>query len=202
MLASAATTFSVRLLVVATFGVASASGCVPTRTPQPAASGVARTNRADQSEHAAHAQSDEHQPMMGMCPMKVPGTVAAVTDTKDGVAISFTTSAGDIAELRRRVHHMAQMHDRHADMMGGRQGTTTERPATSAPGPMGSQKKMMVPSTATAEDIEGGARIVLVPKDPANLAELRQHARDHVAMMSRGECPMMAMRAHPSPGGR
>ncbi len=32
------------------------------------------------------------------------------SDTSDGIAIGFTTS-GDVADLRARVHHLADMHD-------------------------------------------------------------------------------------------
>ena len=49
----------------------------------------------------------------------------------------------------------------------------------------------MVDSTAHAEDIDAGARIVLSPKDPAQLAELRDHVREHAARMASGHCPMM-----------
>jgi hypothetical protein len=49
----------------------------------------------------------------------------------------------------------------------------------------------MLDSTAHAEDIDAGARIVLVPKDPAQLAELREHVREHAGRMASGHCPMM-----------
>jgi hypothetical protein len=49
----------------------------------------------------------------------------------------------------------------------------------------------MVPSDARAEDSDGGARIVLTPKDPAQLADLRAHVREHVAQMQSGHCPIM-----------
>jgi len=166
---------------------------------QPEASGTARTENA---EHADHGQSGNEHGMMESCPMKVEGTTASVSDTGDGVAISFTTSTGDVAELRRRVHHMAEMHDRHHGTMGqGMMGGKNEAaPSPGASSPKKPKKMMMVPSTAIANDVEGGARIVLVPKDPARLAELRQHARDHVGRMSRGECPMMAMKGHAQAG--
>jgi hypothetical protein len=50
----------------------------------------------------------------------------------------------------------------------------------------------MVPSRATAEDIPGGARIVLVALDPSQRATLQRQARMHVGMMKKGECPMRA----------
>ena len=102
------------------------------------------------------------------------------TDTSSGVAIVFTTT-NDVADLRERVHRMADMHNRtHAG--GGMHGMHGG----------GMHHDMMVPSTATAEDIEGGARIILVPTDPAQLATLRQQAQMHVAMMQKGQCPMMS----------
>lgn len=182
------------LLHVAALGTALSIGCASSGARQPAESGTAR---AEHAEHGDHGPPGNKQEMMGMCPMKVEGTTAFVSDTSDGVAISFTTSTGDVAELRRRVHHMAEMHDRHHGMMGeGTMGGRNEAAPPGAPAP----KNMMVPATATATDVEGGARIVLVPKDPARLAELRQHARDHVGRMSRGECPMMAMKGHAQAG--
>lgn len=51
----------------------------------------------------------------------------------------------------------------------------------------------MIPSTARTEDVEGGARIVMTPKNASDLAALRQHVRDHAARMANGECPMMMM---------
>jgi hypothetical protein len=116
-----------------------------------------------------------HHEMAGMCPLEVSGTQVAATDTSDGAAIAFTTT-GEVANLRQRVHHMAVMHDH---MM--------------AEGMM-----KMVPSSARAEDIDGGARIVLTPKDPAQLSELRAHVRDHATMMANGRCPMMGHEGGPS----
>jgi hypothetical protein len=48
-----------------------------------------------------------------------------------------------------------------------------------------------VPSTARAEDIDAGARIVLTPRDPSQLAELRARVHEHAAQMASGHCPMM-----------
>lgn len=149
-----------------------------------------------------------------MCPMQLAGTQVAAEDTQDGVAMVFTTS-GDVSELRRRVRRMAEMHQTHmanhsshmgpggmgsggmgsGGMMGsGAMGSGTMGPEQ----PMGSKPMMggehmgmhMVPSAARTEDVDGGARIVLTPEDPARLAELRAHAREHAAMMAKGQCPM------------
>ncbi len=115
----------------------------------------------------------------GMCPMKVPGATVSATDVEGGVAVAFTTSSGDVAELQRRVHHLADMHGHH-------QAQHQERMSHD---PMN--------ATATAEDIEGGTRIVLRPADASQLDELRRHAHAHAEMMAaHGDCPMQEGHAH------
>lgn len=121
----------------------------------------------------------------GMCPMQVPGTQVSAEDTNDGAAMVFTTT-GDVDELRQRVHQMAKMHDQmSADNAGPGMGT----------GGMGARHKHMmanvVPSNASAEDVDRGARINLTPKDPSKLSDLRAHAREHAARMASGQCPMV-----------
>ncbi len=124
--------------------------------------------------------------MADMCPMEVPGTQVSVADTQDGVAIAFTTS-GDVAQLRQRVQGMAVRHEKKMSR-GGMMGSG----GMGSGGMMGSGHMMkMVDSTAHAEDIDAGARIVLSPKDPAQLSELRDHVREHAARMAGGHCPMM-----------
>ena len=56
---------------------------------------------------------------------------------------------------------------------------------------------MMHAATASAEDIEGGARLILQPKDAAQLGALREHVRMKAQRMAGGECPMMS----PGSGG-
>jgi len=159
--------------------------------------------------------------MSGMCPMQVPGTTVAAADVEGGVGLSFTTTTGDVTELRRRVAHMAEMHNQHGGqmMMGGHgtppaaAGGEHQHGAGSGNGPqhgdgakghagsgmmmgggmMGGGGMMMPPANASVEDIEGGARLVLRPKDAAQLGALRDHVRMTAERMSRGECPMMSL---------
>lgn len=148
----------------------------------------------------------------GMCPMMIdPATTQITTsDTSDGVAITFTTT-GDVNALRARVRQMAEMHNRMAGMQGGgMQGGGMQRGGMQGGGMQGGMMHMqMVPSRATVEEIPGGARLVLVPVDPTQVASLRQHARVHAEMMQKGKCPMMAQpgpvpegqHEHHRPGG-
>lgn len=122
----------------------------------------------------AAANDPPPMPMGGMCPMMSPDTKVSAVDTADGVAMTFTTS-GDPAGLRARARAMADMHNR---MHAGS-------------GSAGPGMRAMVPSQATAEDIPNGARIVLRPNDPSQLATLRAQARDRATRMQSGNCPMM-----------
>jgi hypothetical protein len=144
--------------------------------------GCASTSGTRHEPGAATAPA--HEPGMGMmadkCPMKVPGTKVMSADVEGGVVLAFTNGTGNVADLRQRVRGMAEMRDR-----------------KNAGGGM-----MMPASTTSVEDVDGGARLVLRPKDPAQLEALRKHARMHAEKMSSGECPMMsppAEQAPPSP---
>lgn len=181
----------------------------------------------------APAPPSEPQPKPGMahgmggrdmaatCPMAVEGTTARVEDVDGAAGMAFTTT-GDVAELRRRVAHMAEMHDQHhgknhdkaQDMVGAQpiSGSTTMAGAeAAAPAPhaagmhggmhgdgkgmTGDGRKMPL-STARSENIEGGARLIVTPQDPADLAQLREHTHKHAEQMASGQCPMMSMHAH------
>lgn len=140
----------------------------------------------------------------GGCPMMqgMEGASIAATDTGDGAAIAFTTTR-DAAALRARIHHMADMHN---GMMAHGEGThggmgSGEMHGGMGKGMHGGAEMHMVPSRASVEDIPSGARLVLVPNDPAQLSTLRAHVHEHAAMMAKGECPMKEMQhdehAHP-----
>jgi hypothetical protein len=139
--------------------------------------------------------------------MKLPDTSVSVVDVEGGVALDFS-STSDAAELRRRVAHMASMHNQgmHGSMTdggmhGGRMGGTMHGGMVDGgmrghmmDGGMhghrmdgGMHGAMHMPeSDVRVEDTERGARMVLKPKDPADLETLRAHARHMVT----GGCPM------------
>jgi hypothetical protein len=147
--------------------------------------------------------------MAGMCPMKVPGTTVAAADVEGGIGLSFTTTTGDVADLRARVRRMAEMHNQRGahKMMGGHgapaAGAGAEHQHGAGPGaghegggPGGKMMgggMMMPAATASGEDVDGGARLVLQPKDPSQLGALREHVRAKAQRMAGGECPMMSL---------
>jgi hypothetical protein len=182
-------------LLAAALGLAFVA-CTSTTAPQsgPTAAGSARP-AAGHVHGRAHGRGEHHEMMGGMCPMALPGAAVSVTDVDGGVALSFTTTTGDLAELRRRVHRMAAMHQHHQGRrmeMGRAHGGKHSMRG----GMMGKAHGRMPRSTATAEDIEGGARLLLRPVDPGQLDALRAHARAHADGMPRGQCAMAA--GHPA----
>jgi hypothetical protein len=152
--------------------------------------------------------------MRDTCPMKVPGTTVTSADVEGGVALAFITKTGDVAELRRRVQRAAETHNSNyagGGMMMGGQGrdgadTMRGRGAGAEPGHMGGDRGgmmmgggamtgggMMIPaSTVSAENVNGGARLVFRPKDTAQMEALREHVRMRAERMTQGECPMMS----------
>jgi hypothetical protein len=185
------------------------SGCA---SSQPSGPGPATASAQAQPE-APHAQGMTggmmNGEMMGgdmaaMCPMEVKGTTAGAEDVDGGAAMVFKTT-GDVAELRQRVAHMAEMHNQHhgeghgpgMGMQGGQAGAGGAEQSAHA-GMMAGM--MMPPSTARAEDVDGGARLILAPKDPADLNKVRQHVQQHAQQMASGKCPMMSMPASQGTG--
>jgi hypothetical protein len=171
-------------------GALASSACASSQTGrQPAAPESTATHAEAQPEpgmkHHGMAGGMKHHDMAAQCPMAVAGTSARAEDVDGGAAIAFTTT-GDVAELRRRVAHMAEMHTRHHGAGHGPMGDSSKM------GMMGDG--MMMPSAhARSEDIDAGARIVLTPNAPADLAQLREHTRQHAEKMASGQCPMMSM---------
>jgi hypothetical protein len=176
-------------------------GCAssPTSGTAPATQGVACNAPngarcgASGGTQVGHGPAGQ-DPMMGMgqCPMEVMGTTVRTADVPGAIAVDFVTT-GDVAEVRRRVARMAEMHNHRAEsgagpmdggmMMGGAGGSGTMH---------GGMTGMMPPSQARVEEFPDGARLVLTPTDPKDLDALREHASMHVMHTAHGGCPMMS----------
>ena len=61
----------------------------------------------------------------------------------------------------------------------------------------GMARGLMPAATATVAEVEGGARIELVPTDAGQLEGLREHTRMHRERMHSGECPMLDPQERP-----
>jgi hypothetical protein len=131
------------------------------------------------------------------CPVEVPGTSVSVEDTDTGAALVFVTT-GDAADVRTRAAAMAAAHsDAHAKMgplptgneEGG--GHAAHHGASGSSGGATAHAGTMISihSGATAEDIDGGARIVFVAA-PADVNALRDELRMHARHFAAGTCTM------------
>lgn len=138
------------------------------------------------------------------CPVTVPGTSVAVEDTDTGAALVFVTT-GDVAELRRRVEAMAAMHNDHHGKMGelptgegaegGHAGHDMKGHDMGGKHHGGGEHAghaggmISIHSKAAKEDVDDGARLVLVAA-PGDVAALGDQLRMHAQHLSAGTCAM------------
>lgn len=164
-----------RMLLVGTTALALLSGCAHSTRPAAAA-----------PMHGAGAD------MKAICPMEVPDTQVSAVDEVNGATLTFTAPA-QVAELQRRVHAMATMHNQHHAGGDTHQGQHSD-------GMMGGGNQMsgmmMPPSHATVFDLENGASIKLMPSNAADLPTLQAAARMHAQRMQQNGCEMMTSMHH------
>lgn len=146
--------------------------------------------RTDKAEMKA-----KREKMAGMCPMQVEGTTRNVVKLDDAVAMDFTTT-GDVDEVRSRVAKMASKHNKmHVDgksMKKGKSGEMKHGGKGKGKGKMAEKHKkmkMMDGVTAKASNIEGGARMTLMPEDPEKADKIFKMMKEHAG--KKGQCPMM-----------
>lgn len=111
------------------------------------------------------------------CPMNHPGVEIAVTDVQEGAMLTITARRDhrdDVREIGRRIENL------HARRMAETGGERAD---------MGHESMMLPASTAVAEEINDGIRLVFIPKNPADLQNLRSRAREHAELMRTGACP-------------
>ncbi len=128
--------------------------------------------------------------MVDMCPMEVPGTSVAALSIEGGAALAFTTT-GNVAELRQRVRRMSDVENQQQQrgevgLLVSTSGRVLDVVVLAEPGPT-----PLPQATAAVDDIANGARLVLQPTNPAQLAELREHTVLQAAKMARGQCPLI-----------
>ena len=142
------------------------------------------------------------------CPLALPDAQMVSEVTADGVALVFKTTGGDPAELRARVHQMAERHNE-AQVPAEDLAAKSETAGDGMVSAEGAHAMDMhgaarqVPSRAAVEDIAGGARVVFTPSDPAKVGVLREQIRVHGKEMASTNCSdrAPARQAAPLPSG-
>lgn len=117
--------------------------------------------------HGVHASPTDDP----TCPLLVPGTSVSVEDTDGGAAMVFVTT-GDPLSVRARAAALAEMHTKH------------DGPAT-AMGMMFSAG-----SSATATEVEGGARVEFAAASSDQVESLQSELRMHAGHLTSGSCEM------------
>lgn len=103
------------------------------------------------------------------CPLGVEDATVVAENTADGIALIFTSSS-HVQDLRERGRDAAKLHGPFGRLGKGhddRHGGGSHH---------GLQAGALPQARASAEDIEGGVRVTLVPLDPSELESLRTRA--------------------------
>jgi hypothetical protein len=124
------------------------------------------------------------------CPMVVEDAVVDVEDTKDGVALVFTSvTVGNVEDLRNRVQEMGRMYEKHAgspdsSMMWQSTGHRRADQDQTGTAPTG-----LMPAVKTKiENTDTGARLEFTATEQAQLDPLREHVRYHERRIEAGDC--------------
>jgi hypothetical protein len=119
------------------------------------------------------------------CPTSLEGVQVTSEVTTNGAALVFTADGGDVGELQSRVKTLASRYG--SGELGG-----------------------TIAARASVDETGTGAKLLLVPLEPAQLGALREYVRVHGQEMASGSCGTMSVEAEkkgtpaatPPPAGR
>ena len=173
------------LVALVAAGLSLSLGCKETPAPTPAPAPEAAANASPTASVAsppppAGAASTGK---MTNCPNLVEGSATAIKDVEGGVELTVTAKdEAATKDIRARARHLADV-------------SKQEAPATRHNGSgHGGGKSGRCPVVArntvvTADDVEGGAKLTVKPKDPAELDWLRREARERQGGLGKDGAP-------------
>lgn len=122
-------------------------------------------------------QAEQH------CPVRDQTVQVALEERPDGAALVFRTS-GDVDALQQDVRALARGYDRHQERaLRG----STHRPPTRAEGAEPPYPGMP-PAEVRVEDLDDGARVILVGDSPGAREQIRARLENHRARLRQGHC--------------
>lgn len=158
-------------LVVA--GVSFSLGCES--KPAPAASSEAASSARPAASVAAPALSGAPMGKMANCPNLVEGSATAIKEVEGGVELTVTAKdEAGTKEIRSRAKHLAEVSKEEVPSVkhnGGGHGG----------GQFGRCPVVARNTVVTVDDVEGGARLTVKPKDPTEIDWVRREARERQA---------------------
>lgn len=149
--------------------------------------GVASTTRAAGPSSAAvtatkaagSPKTDATAGKMAHCPSAVSGAKTSIEDVPGGVLVTVEATGDEaIREVRARARYLVEAAK--AEAPGGGRHTGTGQGG----GALGRCPVVMRNTLVEASDVEGGARIVVKPKEAAEVDWLRRTARERAADMA------------------
>ena len=159
-----------------------------------------------QAQAQPQAQPQQLQPSQ-MCPADLPGVSVTAQDTQDGSALVFTSNTGNVEALRGRVQNLATLMNNQKANQKPESGTNMHEMGPhhtydhgsgmpqQAPGQVqGANQGVsgeLVAARARVENIEKGARLVLTPVNPAQLAMVRGFVQEQAGKLSSGDCSVV-----------
>src|SRR5690554_215737 len=108
------------------------------------------------------------------CPLVVDNVRVEIEEVPTGAALNFRTTDGDVDELQERVEQMARMYEQHdstrgtvmwqhhSHMRGGMDQQGQQQEQAQQREQQGQAMRVIPPSTAMVEDLDDGARMVLI----------------------------------------
>jgi hypothetical protein len=192
-----------RTLIVVVVGAFAFIGCgKDEKQTETAESSAEQDSTTGGEAESAGAAADAN------CPMAVSGTSVQAEDVEGGAALVFITT-GDVDALRERVRNMAARRESEAMRPESQQTGMREtmRPG-SAEDPTagaksgddlesgaGGELQRMPEVDTRVEDIEGGAQLLIIATNAADLDTVRANTQQQAQQLTAGECPMAAPHA-------
>jgi hypothetical protein len=107
------------------------------------------------------------------CPLSISGARADIENSGSGLTITISAAPDQLLLLRARAHALP-------DVQGGLQ--------AACPCGLTGETTTTPPADISVDDLEGGVRLVVTAKDPADTAALRSALRAQLSRVHGGDC--------------
>lgn len=114
-----------------------------------------------------------HKHAADACPLTISGARADIENSGSGLTITISAGADQLLLLRARAHALP-------DVQGGL--------VAACPCGLAGETTTTPPSDISVDDLEGGVRLVVTAKDPADTAALRSALRGQLSRVHGGDC--------------
>lgn len=114
-----------------------------------------------------------HRHAADACPLTISGARADIENSGSGLTITVSAAPDQLLLLRARAHALP-------DVQGGI--------LAACPCGLAGETTTAPPADVSVDDLEGGVRVVVTAKDPADTAALRSALRGQLSRVHGGDC--------------